>query len=177
MTDTKQGHQDASLTEEGTQQSRVALPEATGDPENGKSLKAEQADQLSEADIKVLAAIDNYGSLEELGKLIASRRAELASWGGRYHLLDGLIHLAIDTNNKLPPDAEGQDIHFQTRATTYKRIKQEAAILDRLFQYACDAANIKDIMVGVRPLRDHPFFTSLDARQEIEGQRRFDWDN
>lgn len=162
--------QDTDKNEEVAQQSRVALPEETGDSGNWESLKAEQVDQISGADTKVLAAIDDYGSLEDLGKLLAIHRPELLFWGGRDFLLRGQKHLIIDTNAKLPPGTEGEDIHLQTRITTYKRSKQEVAILDRLFQCASSAANIEDAVKGVRKLQDDPFIRSLDARQEITGQ-------
>ena len=179
MKDTTSAHHDTDLCEESPSQNRANSPDAADKPENGAILADAQAaalGHLSDADTKVLAAIDDHGSLEDLGKLLAVHRPELLFWGGRDFLLRGQKHLAKDTNAKLPPvQEEEDDIQLQTRTATYKRIKQEVAILDRLFQCACSAADITDAVKGAGKLQEDTFIRSLDARQEIPGQGSLSW--
>lgn len=163
-------HQDTSpSSEEETRQGHAAKTERTGAPKTGKSLKAEQATKLghtSDADTITLAALDDYGSLEDLAGLILGQRPELAAWVTHGFFSEGLTGMAQKVDKKLSPELGECDIFAALRTSSHKTLKDDAGNLDRIIEQCCHMAGVCGVEMGLPPLKGETDIKNLPTRRQ-----------
>ena len=177
--------QDTDKNEEVAQQSLVALPEETDNSGYWKSLKAEQADQLSDADTKVLADLYHNDSLEGKEAAIDAIKPELALLITRQTCLSALLFKAHELSKDMVPKTGTTDYYVPNRAGGHQSIRQSAATIDRVLEDFCSAKDIDHNKLDIKLIQDHPGIKGLDItrpkpfqtpREATTDQRQWDFD-
>ena len=169
MPDITTTQEDTVPSEEGSNQDYTEFPNAAGKSENGKRLGVEQdvqADQLADADADsmMVAALNNYGSLEEANNAIHRLKPELALLIAQAAFLIALQSKAKDISADLVPKEGKPDGYYaHDRFSRYKDIRQSAATADRVLEDFCSARGVDYSKMDIKLIQDDPAIKNLDT--------------
>jgi len=145
------------------------LPDTDGKPPNGEILDLEQDSHdvpLPDKHTLFLSFIAACDSMEEASEDVCSDYPELAAWTAYRFLLNSLTSTADGVDERLAPDQEECDRFAAQHTSLNRSIKQDAGMLDRMFESACHAHGICGAKMGMEPFKNIEKIKKLKARHK-----------
>lgn len=148
--------------------------ESPGSTDFEDTFKAEQADQLSDADAMLVAALSKYASKHGAYDALVKLEPKMMMSGQARSLLNGQKYRAAKICEDLAPKEGEPDNHRHDRNTKLKTVKDEIKYLFRGMEQVCFAADRDPAEMGIELMLNDPDIQNMGKSETKPPQQQND---